>query len=65
MPYSNDAYAVALKEAKQFLWAGSEMDPVRLKSPIVFYFIYIFGKKNCIYLTMWMKIGSRTGKKLG
>lgn len=29
MPYSNDAYAFALKEAEQFLWAGSEMDPVR------------------------------------
>ncbi|KVH95386.1 ARID/BRIGHT DNA-binding domain-containing protein [Cynara cardunculus var. scolymus] len=29
MPYSNDAYASALKEAEQFLWAGSEMDPVR------------------------------------
>ncbi|KAJ9550078.1 hypothetical protein OSB04_022621 [Centaurea solstitialis] len=29
MPYSNDAYAGALKEAEQFLWAGSEMDPVR------------------------------------
>ncbi|XP_071692833.1 lysine-specific demethylase JMJ17 [Rutidosis leptorrhynchoides] len=29
MPYSKDAYAIALKEAEQFLWAGSEMDPVR------------------------------------
>ncbi|KAI3710834.1 hypothetical protein L2E82_40628 [Cichorium intybus] len=29
MPYSSDAYASALKEAEQFLWAGSEMDPVR------------------------------------
>nr|XP_043640227.1 lysine-specific demethylase 5D isoform X2 [Erigeron canadensis] len=29
MPYSNVAYATALKEAEQFLWAGSEMDPVR------------------------------------
>ncbi|KAL8200906.1 hypothetical protein R6Q57_012245 [Mikania cordata] len=29
MPYTNDAYALALKEAEQFLWAGVEMDPVR------------------------------------
>ncbi|KAI3713400.1 hypothetical protein L1987_71977 [Smallanthus sonchifolius] len=29
MPYSNDAYALALKEAEQFVWAGSEMDAVR------------------------------------
>ncbi|KAJ0811132.1 putative transcription factor & chromatin remodeling JmjC-ARID family [Helianthus annuus] len=29
MPYSSDAYALALQEAQQFLWAGSEMDPVR------------------------------------
>lgn len=29
MPYSNDGYSIALKEADQFLWAGSEMDPVR------------------------------------
>ncbi|CAK9141883.1 unnamed protein product [Ilex paraguariensis] len=28
-PYSSDAYTNALKEAEQFLWAGSEMDPVR------------------------------------
>lgn len=28
-PYSRDSYANAIKEAKQFLWAGSEMDPVR------------------------------------
>ncbi|XP_059661778.1 lysine-specific demethylase JMJ17 isoform X2 [Cornus florida] len=29
IPYSKDAYVNALKEAEQFLWAGSEMDPVR------------------------------------
>ncbi|KAM7531266.1 hypothetical protein LguiB_034676 [Lonicera macranthoides] len=29
MPYSNDVYVGALKKAEQFLWAGSEMDPVR------------------------------------
>ncbi|PSS11412.1 Lysine-specific demethylase [Actinidia chinensis var. chinensis] len=29
IPYSREAYAKALKEAEQFLWAGSEMDPVR------------------------------------
>lgn len=29
MPYSSNAYAIALKEAEQFLWAGSDMDPVR------------------------------------
>ncbi|CAI9094044.1 OLC1v1029693C1 [Oldenlandia corymbosa var. corymbosa] len=28
-PYSRDSFASALKEAQQFLWAGSEMDPVR------------------------------------
>ncbi|XP_027080412.2 lysine-specific demethylase JMJ17-like [Coffea arabica] len=28
-PYSADSYASAIKEAEQFLWAGSEMDPVR------------------------------------
>lgn len=28
MPYSSDTFANALKEAEQFLWAGSEMDPV-------------------------------------
>ncbi|XP_015896152.3 lysine-specific demethylase JMJ17 isoform X2 [Ziziphus jujuba] len=27
--FSRDAYVTALKEAEQFLWAGSEMDPVR------------------------------------
>ncbi|KAK9276591.1 hypothetical protein L1049_006126 [Liquidambar formosana] len=27
--YSSDIYINALKEAEQFLWAGSEMDPVR------------------------------------
>ncbi|KAL6986237.1 hypothetical protein U1Q18_019605, partial [Sarracenia purpurea var. burkii] len=27
--YSKEAYVKALKEAEQFLWAGSEMDPVR------------------------------------
>lgn len=26
--FSSEAYAVVLKEAEQFLWAGSEMDPV-------------------------------------
>ena len=26
--YSRDIYVAALKEAQQFLWAGSEMDPV-------------------------------------
>lgn len=29
-PFSKDAYVAALKEAEQFLWAGSEMDPVSL-----------------------------------
>ncbi|XP_057511416.1 lysine-specific demethylase JMJ17-like [Actinidia eriantha] len=29
IPYSREAYAKAYKEAEQFLWAGSEMDPVR------------------------------------
>lgn len=28
-PYSQDSYANALKEAEQFLWGGSEMNPVR------------------------------------
>lgn len=28
-PYSSDTFANALKDAEQFLWAGSEMDPVR------------------------------------
>lgn len=28
-PYSADSYASARKEAEQFLWAGSEMDPLR------------------------------------
>ncbi|KAK3034555.1 hypothetical protein RJ639_033801 [Escallonia herrerae] len=28
-PYTSDAYRDALKAAEQFLWAGSEMDPVR------------------------------------
>lgn len=28
-PYTREAYACALKEAEQFLWAGSEMDLVR------------------------------------
>ncbi|KAM3396817.1 lysine-specific demethylase 5A [Capsicum galapagoense] len=28
-PYSSDAYRRAIKEAKQFMWAGHEMDPVR------------------------------------
>lgn len=27
-PFSRDAYVAVLKEADQFLWAGSEMDPV-------------------------------------
>ncbi|PON84593.1 Autoimmune regulator [Trema orientale] len=27
--FSKDVYVTALKEAQQFLWAGSEMDPVR------------------------------------
>lgn len=29
LSFSSNAYANALKEAQQFLWAGSEMDPVR------------------------------------
>ncbi|KAK3012539.1 hypothetical protein RJ639_009330 [Escallonia herrerae] len=29
-PYTSDAYRDALKAAEQFLWAGSEMDPVRV-----------------------------------
>lgn len=29
VPYSKEAYVKALKKAEQFLWAGSEMDPVR------------------------------------
>ncbi|KAL9242822.1 hypothetical protein vseg_016785 [Gypsophila vaccaria] len=29
IPFSSDAYGNALKKAQQFLWAGSEMDPVR------------------------------------
>ncbi|XP_052209867.1 lysine-specific demethylase JMJ17 isoform X2 [Diospyros lotus] len=29
IPYSRESYLKALKEAEQFLWAGSEMDPVR------------------------------------
>ncbi|KAL2936476.1 Lysine-specific demethylase 5B [Bienertia sinuspersici] len=29
LPFSSSAYAIALKEAQQFLWAGHEMDPVR------------------------------------
>uniref|UniRef100_A0A5B7BX15 Putative lysine-specific demethylase 5B isoform X4 n=1 Tax=Davidia involucrata TaxID=16924 RepID=A0A5B7BX15_DAVIN len=29
IPYSSDAYINALKEAEQFLWAGSDMGPVR------------------------------------
>ncbi|XVF51494.1 hypothetical protein PTKIN_Ptkin04bG0189600 [Pterospermum kingtungense] len=28
-PFSSDAYTNLLKEAEQFIWAGSEMDPVR------------------------------------
>ncbi|XP_059443642.1 lysine-specific demethylase JMJ17 isoform X3 [Corylus avellana] len=28
-PFSSEAYVAVLKEAEQFLWAGSEMDPVR------------------------------------
>ena len=28
LSFSSNAYANALKEAQQFLWAGSEMDPV-------------------------------------
>lgn len=31
-PFSRDAYCRALKEAEQFLWAGSEMDPVSLSA---------------------------------
>lgn len=27
-PYSSDAYTNALNEAEQFLWAGSELEPV-------------------------------------
>ncbi|WCJ18424.1 transcription factor jumonji (jmjC) domain-containing protein [Euphorbia peplus] len=27
-PYSGDAYAIVVKEAEQFLWAGFEVDPV-------------------------------------
>ncbi|KAJ8424531.1 hypothetical protein Cgig2_000669 [Carnegiea gigantea] len=34
LSFSSNAYANALKEAQQFLWSGSEMDPV---SPIVYY----------------------------
>ena len=35
IPYSSDAYINALKEAEQFLWAGSEMDPVSFKTSVV------------------------------
>ncbi|WCJ26280.1 Lysine-specific demethylase 5D [Euphorbia peplus] len=34
-PYSSDAYAIVLKEAEQFLWAGFEMDPVREKVKVL------------------------------
>lgn len=35
--YSRHAYAIAIEEAEQFLWAGSEMDFVSSKFPC-FYF---------------------------
>lgn len=43
-PYSSDAYATLLKEADQFLWAGSEMDPVRFDP--LFHYCVPFTKNN-------------------
>ncbi|XP_076925820.1 lysine-specific demethylase JMJ17-like [Bidens hawaiensis] len=49
MPYSNDAYALALKESEQFLWAGSEMDSVReLVKNLVEAQIWAEGVRNCL-----------------
>jgi hypothetical protein len=39
-PFSSESYVV-LKEAEQFIWAGSEMDPVS-SLPQCFSFYYYF-----------------------
>lgn len=36
--FSSDAYATLLREAEQFLWAGSELDQVSFESVVSFSF---------------------------
>lgn len=38
--FSSDAYGNLLREAEQFLWAGSEMDAVRFESSTVSLLFY-------------------------
>jgi hypothetical protein len=40
-PFSSESYVVVLKEAEQFIWAGSEMDPVSSLPQCFFFFIII------------------------
>lgn len=41
--FSSVEYAALLKEAEQFLWAGSEMDCVSFEYPLKGFCIYVFG----------------------
>lgn len=41
--FSSVEYATLLKEAEQFLWAGSEMDRVSFEYPLECFCVYVFG----------------------
>jgi hypothetical protein len=41
-PFSSESYVAVLKEAEQFIWAGSEMDPVSSLPQCFFFFYYYF-----------------------
>lgn len=64
--FSSAEYATLLKEAEQFLWAGSEMDRVSFKYPLERFCIYIymslgrFWKINIVYIC---HTGTRCYKK--
>uniref|UniRef100_A0A2C9WI55 [Histone H3]-trimethyl-L-lysine(4) demethylase n=1 Tax=Manihot esculenta TaxID=3983 RepID=A0A2C9WI55_MANES len=47
--YSSDAFATLLKEAEQFLWAGSEMNPVRgMVKKLIVAQKWAEGIRNCL-----------------
>ena len=50
-PFSGDAFATLLKEAEQFLWAGSEMDAVSFKPSSVSFSVFVF--LNMLFMTVF------------
>ncbi|XP_073316103.1 lysine-specific demethylase JMJ17 [Primulina huaijiensis] len=65
-PYSRYAYATALEEAEQFLWAGSEMDFVReMRNNLVQAQNWAEDVRECISMVkLWSKDNKRDIKKI-